>query len=186
MKNNIEIILRERGKIVSRTESHNIWALAGQRWLSQLVSLDPDDEPYADNRLRYLAFGIGGIKQNSSLACIPPMSTEYPGTNRQTAIDKDIEKLERPCRVHPGSFLKAIDVMEMPNTTTLRCITDFSPMDLSFDAGLFRQIPLSEVGLVANTKNVSDKEHFTVGYNTFPTIMKSNTHDMQVIWTIRL
>ena len=189
MKNNVEIILRERGKIVSQTESHNVWTVAGSGWIARLIS-----EGLENNRIRYVGFGIGGVRQSCATAFQPPMTTEYPGTNNQSIMTPDIKGLERPCAVHKGAFLKEITEVDLchsklhHHTGTKRRVglmmtkftTIFDMGDLSYDNGDFKQIPLSEIGLFAAGTTSP------LGYNTFPTVLKSNTHEMTVVWTVRL
>ena len=107
VKQNIEIIARERGKIVARREGHNIWLNTGRGYLADLISLisyNPDN-PLQDNRIKYMGLGIGGAQQLAVNAVAnPPLSTGYPGPNAQTDVDPDLIRLERPVRISGGSL----------------------------------------------------------------------------------
>lgn len=185
MKYNVEFILRERGKIVLRRRSHNIWASAGQYWLTQLVSEGVANIPMEDNRLRYIGFGVGGYKQSAGSAFVPPLSVNYPGTNLQTNIQYAIPTIERPCRISPGVYLKQFDLVDQPTIYSVRFTTSFANSDISYDSGDYKQIPISEAGLFANGSDLGSGSNPVLGYDVFGTFFKSNTHDMTVTWTIR-
>ena len=185
MKDNIEIVLREQGKLSCKVQCHNVWASAGQRWLSQLVSLEAEDTPLENNRIRFIGLGIGGTKQKAAYASSSFLMNEYPGTNRQNVQQSIIEHVERPVRVRVGEYLQPINIIDMPDSYTVRCTTHFQPFDISYNNSTFRQIPLSDVALFANTSATDVSNNPVLGYSVFSTIYKSNTHDMTITWTIR-
>jgi hypothetical protein len=186
VRNNVEITLRERGKIVARRSTHNIWASAGQYWLTQLVSLDASGTPLNDKRIRYMGFGIGGCKQSSAAALVPPLSTDFPGTNIQTNTQYNISTLERPCLVTSTTYMKEIQVVSQPTPYSLRLETAFSTSEITYDATDHAQMPLSEVGLFLNGADTSVVTNPVMGYDVFPTAYKTNANSMHVVWIIRL
>ena len=59
-KSNIEILIRERGKLVGRRDTHNIFPTIGGVWLAQLICGE------TTNYINQMGLGIGGSKQNNS------------------------------------------------------------------------------------------------------------------------
>ncbi len=62
---NLNLTMRERGKIVARREGHNIFLNAGRAWISRLISYATFSPLVAedDDRIRYMGLGIGGSRQ---------------------------------------------------------------------------------------------------------------------------
>ena len=94
MKYNVTVELLDKDKVVQTVRSHNIWAIEGQHWLCQLMSESSPDIYLQNNRLRYIGFGTGGVHGD------PP--------GFQTAWQENISRIERPCEITPGVYLKEI------------------------------------------------------------------------------
>lgn len=197
VKYNLELTMRERGKIVDRRQVHNIFLDLGREWLAQLISfqsLSPDT-PFRNDRIRYMGFGIGGSRQLAlSAANSPPVSPPYTGTNVQTDVDVLVSTLERPVRVsgsstaYPGvagdSWLGAIgsaDPLTVPTQVTFRRL--FTQTEISY--GPFTSVPLSEVGLFTSAADPTNYQNTAVAYDTFDTISKTTAFELEVVWTIR-
>lgn len=114
-KYNLEIIARERGKIVQRSETHNIVTNIGRQFMAQsiIAAADIPSETYSRAVIRYVGFGIGGTRQSDTiLANAAPLTNAYnplggmgyPGTTPGTQTDTDptISGLERPVRIVDG------------------------------------------------------------------------------------
>lgn len=103
MEPNVSIRAWMGGELVHEYEGHNIWVDVGKTHLAKLV-VDP---PLVSERIRFMGFGIGGIKQsNLLLANAPPVVTSYPGSNTYSSsysFFPVIESLERPVRVTGGT-----------------------------------------------------------------------------------
>lgn len=205
-KSNLSIVARERGKIVARRESHNIWLNFGRTWLSALISCTSFGPPVPeqDNRLAYMGFGIGNQKQNSpSIANTPPLITHYPGPNVQSDLDPKVLQLERPVRtgwssgptaptgtypnlVYPVGDVWRIQVgapAEHVPLSMTRLIAVFGPGDITADP--FTIVPLSEIGLFHFGAGLHVWNASPVAYNSFESIPKTAAMTITVTWTIR-
>jgi len=197
VKQNLKLLLRERGKIVDRREGHNIFLDLGREWLAQLIafqSLNPD-VPFRDDRIRYMGFGIGGNRQlQLGAANSPPISPPYVGTNAQTDTDATVTTIERPVRVsgsataYPGvagdmwlGIIGSADPLSSPTQVTFRRF--FTQVEVSY--GSFISVPLSEVGLFTSAADPNNHQNTMVAYDTFDTISKTSAFELEVIWTIR-
>lgn len=187
MKNNVEIEVRERGKVVARRESHNIWTQSGKSWLGHLVSYSSfsPDTFWGDLRLKYMGFGIGGVLQTSALANVPPLSVDYPGGATQTNLDDRVERLERHILVSPGSFFKQLGSVDLVSPYHLRLTVSLSADDLNL-SGMYLSLPLSEVGLFPGGVDLNSSSERCLGYDVFDPVPKSLVQDMTVRWTLRL
>jgi hypothetical protein len=197
VRQNLKLYLRERGKIVSRREGHNIFLDLGREWLAQLISFQSlgPDVAFRDDRIKYMGFGIGGNRQlQLSQANAAPISPPYVGTNAQTDTDESLTVLERPVRVggsstaYPGlagdMWLGAIgsaDPLTIPTQTTFRRL--FTQTEISY--GPFSSVPLSEVGLFTSAADPENYQNTMIAYDTFDTISKTAAFELEVIWTIR-
>lgn len=205
VKNNLILTLRERGKIVTRREGHNVWLDVGRTLLCNLIAYNDFSPltPAEDNRPRYMGFGIGGSRQNLLSAHQPPLSTHYPGTNLQSDVNQHLTRLERPVRFSsPGVptlptgtypsltydpadvFLRQVDFPPVAATTTSRRFT-CTLAEADFSYGPFGSVGLSEIGLFSNAADINDYAASPVAYDTFDSIPKSALFTLQVDWTIR-
>jgi hypothetical protein len=197
VKQNVHIIARERGKIVTRRDGHNIFLNLGREWLAELISLQTLDPDVAerDDRIKYIALGIGGTRQLAlAHANAAPYVTAYPGTNTQTDSDPTVTVLERPVRVsggvsvYPGvpgdiwtGTVQAPPVHTTATETTFRRL--FGPTDISY--GSLISVPLSEVGLMTSAAAPGNYLNQMVAYDTFDTISKTGAVELEIIWTLK-
>jgi hypothetical protein len=196
VKNNIKMVMRERGKIVGRRESHNIWLNLGREYLASLIDYISftGPTPEQDNRIAYMGVGIGGNQQSAlSVANSPPLSTAYPGTNAQTDTDPTVTALERPVRIsggslpYPGAFSDLwLGQVQAPAVHVTATQTTFSHLfaetDVSYNP--FLVVPLSEIMLFTFAANPNIYNNTGVAYDTFPTISKTNAFSLEVDWTV--
>jgi len=197
VRQNLHLVMRERGKIVARRDGHNIWLNLGREYLSQLIayaSFGPA-VPVRDDRVRYMGLGIGGNHQLiPSLANAAPLVTAYPGTNVQTDEDADVVKLERPVRISGGATAFPYNVADtwlaqisapadtsIANQVTFKRL--FTAFDVSYDP--YTVVPVSEVMLFtdAAAPNVYNNSN-GVAYDTFDSLSKTNAFELEVNWTI--
>lgn len=200
VKQNLELTLRERGKIVERRTGHNIFLDLGREWLANLVSFESfgPDVPFRNDRIKYMGLGIGGNRQLAAgvgnIASIPPMSVSYPGTNNQTDVDPSVTVLERPVRVsgsestYPGvsgdawvGIIGSADPLSVVNQVTFRRV--FVQTEVSY--GSFIKVPLSEVGLFTSAADPENYQNNPVAYDTFDTLTKTTAFELEVVWTLR-
>lgn len=204
-KSNLVITVRERGKVVTRREGHNIWLDVGRNYLAELMSFSSHspDVFAQDNRLRYMGFGIGGTRQRLASAHYPPLSVHYPGTNTAVDYNRHLTRLERPVRFSSPStptvptgtypnltynpadeFLRQVDAPpSAPANTSRLFVCTIGEADFSY--GPFLSVGLSEIGLFSNAASPHDYAAAPVAYDTFDSIPKSNLFTLQVEWTIR-
>jgi len=197
VKQNLVITARERGKIVARREGHNIWLDLGREYLAQLISLssyDPD-VPFVDNRIKYMALGIGGTRQlMAAVANSAPISPPYSGANAQTDYDVAVTVLERPVRIsgsvanYPGvagdqwiGRIGSADPLTVPTQSTFR--RTFTQLEVSY--GPFTSVPVSEIGLLTAGADPGNYQNTLIAYDTFDSISKTVAFELEVEWTIR-
>lgn len=197
VKYNLELVTRERGKLVDRREVHNIFLDLGREWLAQLVSyqgLSPD-VTFRDDRVRYMGFGVGGNRQLAlTQANSPPITPPYVGANVQTDTDPLTTTMERPVRIlgsttaYPGiagdQWIGAIgsaDPLSIPTQVTFRRL--FGQAEISY--GPYVSVPISEVGLFTSAADPNNHQNTMIAYDTFDTISKTTAFELEVIWTIR-
>jgi hypothetical protein len=195
-KNNIHMTMRERGKIVGRRESHNIWLNLGREYLASLldyISFSPLT-PERNDRIAYMGVGIGGNQQVAlTVANSAPIVTAYPGTNNQSDTDPTVTALERPVRIsggslpYPGSigdlWLGQVQAPAVHGTATQVTFSHlFGETDISYNP--FLVVPLSEIMLFTYAANPNVFNNTGVAYDTFPTISKTNAFSLEVDWTV--
>lgn len=196
-KTNLKLVMRERGKIVERRETHNIWVNIGSEFLAELIAYQSygPDVPYRDDRVKYMGVGIGGTAQKSlSSANSPPVTPPYGGTNDQTDVDVNVTTLERPVRisgssaVYPGiagdawvGIIASADPNTVPTEVTFTRI--FSQTEINYSA--FVSVPLSEIGLFTAAADPENYQNVLVAYDTFDTLHKTAAFNLEVIWTIK-
>lgn len=203
---NLIITVRERGKIVTRREGHNIWLNTGRQFLAELLSYNSygPDVTQIDDRPQFIGFGIGGARQNAvSVANTAPCITNYPGTNQNLDIDPRYTSLERPARISfstgpvlpTGTYpnltydagdvwLKQLTVASHPTPFSIQWGCSFVTTD--FSNGPFLVVPLSEIGLFLSSASTNVYNNSPVAYDTFDTISKTANYSFDVSWTVRV
>ena len=197
VKQNLNIIARERGKIVARRDGHNIFLDLGREWLAGLISFSSfsPDTTERDDRVRYMGLGIGGSRQLAlGIANAAPHSVSHPGTNAQTDTDPTVTQLERPVRIsgsetaYPGLatdvWLGQVQAPVIhPTPTQSQFVRLFTQTEISF--GSFLTTPLSEIALFTDAADPLVFNNTAVAYDTFDTISKTGAIELEVRWTIR-
>lgn len=209
IKQNILLVARERGKIVDRRETHNIFLDTGGDWLANLCSYatlpslgvaptHPGDAAEY-HRVRYIGFGIGGTAQTapSYLFAAAPFDA-HPWDNHtftQTDDDPEVYALESPVPVKatanpsPNDYQwlgQIVAPPDKPATRQVRYSRLFTAVELTFGGAAV--MPLSEVGLFTNAA-AYDLEPSSSGpmiaYDTFSTLNKTNAIEIEIEWTFR-
>jgi len=217
VKSNLHIIGRERGKKVPGLcrDGHNVFVNYGREYLTQVIAPSGGFLGHVnDNVVRYMALGIGGDEQNTSLATIAPaVNTDYPGQNTYDANDLTIPYLERPVKISgtagmaatAGTWLK--DVVAPPTfvgspATTVEFQALFADGDLHL-SGAYPNVPVSEVGLFLSNEldsqlwnevydagsgpdfiNIATRQKL-IAYHPFAPIQKTNTVSMELHWQLQ-
>lgn len=208
VKCNLEIDLFERGKRRRVHRTHNIFTNVGRQFVLENISASAFPTPTTftplqNSCVRWIGFGIGGSRQNSSFATAAPLSTLYAGTNAQTDADPTVTKLERPVKV-TGSAVSPIvagdiwmkqvtPVVSLPAQNYVTYSAVFSETDLLVGAA---SMPLSEIGLFKSTADPSlpngdvgaypGSGGHAIAYDTFNTLHKTGQFAIEVRWTLRL
>lgn len=204
-KNNLKITVRERGKIVTRREGHNIWLNGGRTFLTQVMAFQSfgPDVPEQTAIPKYIGFGIGGQKQNAfGIADVDPCLSHYPGPNNNLDIDPTLTTLERPARISwaagPSTptgvygnytypvgdvWLQQLTLPTHPTIFSLEWSCSFSTTD--FSTTPFLAVPLSEIGLVLSDASPNVYNNPVIAYDTFDTITKTANFSVDVTWTVR-
>jgi hypothetical protein len=205
VKQNLHLIARERGKIVARRDGHNIFVDLGRGWLSQLIAYQSyaPDVAQRDDRVRYMGFGIGGVRQlqlttaNSSPIGGPgdpyaASSATGIGANNQTDLNRAVTALERPVRVSGGSTSypgvsgdKWLGAIQAPAQHASGVSTTFARLFLQTEVSYlpFASVPLSEVGLFTSAADSGFYLNTLIAYDTFDTLSKTTAISLEVSWT---
>lgn len=198
-RSNLDITVRERGKIVRRESGHNIVVNTGRQFLAEVIGASAFSGASftrtQNTLIRYIGFGVGGSRQFSSSAGTAPISTDYPGTNIQTDVDLTVSRLERPVRVDGGpTWMKeVVTPASFPSTTSVKFTAIFDDADISY--GGYTSVPISEIGLYLSSADPS-LPNGTAGaypgaggvlfaYDTFNNISKTAIFSIEVSWEIR-
>jgi hypothetical protein len=197
---NLRLVARERGKIVTTRDVHNIWLNFGSEWLAKRIAytsfgpLTPEDS----NGIRYMGLGIGGTRQTSlGVANATPLVEAYPGTNLQTDTDPTVLGLERPVRISGGTTAypgEGADVWlgqiqappEHPTPSQVTFKRLFTITEVSY--GPYLTVPVSEIGLFLHNDSPSYVNVYNnqpVAYDTFPAIPLTTAITLEASWTIR-
>jgi len=198
VRSNLSLTLRERGKIVARREGHNIWLNTGRQYLAELLayaSFGPDT-PQRNDRIKFMGLGIGGTRQLAAATADTYPLTDYVpvGAFTQTDIDPMVTKIERPVRVSGATggpapldaWLSRIGAS--PSWATIFEVTfscAFTPAQINY--AIYNTVPLSEVGLFTSLADPKQPSNIgaMVAYDTFDTLSKTLSVELEVLWTIK-
>lgn len=188
VSSNLFLTVLEQGRVVDKREGHNIFLDYGREWLSKLIayaSFSPDVFEN-DARVRYMGFGIGGVRQIApTFADTAPLTDYGPvGGFTQTDTDPAILRLERPVRIAPSVWLGQVQAPathDTPTSVTFRRL--FTSAEISYSP--YTSVPLSEVGLFLNDANSAFYGNNCVAYDTFDTLSKTTSFELEVSWTLR-
>jgi hypothetical protein len=193
---NVLVTLRDEpdGKIIEARSSHNIFLNYGREWLAELVSLNTAGATFRTDRIRYMAYGIGGTSQLLSATTIQSLYAGWSGytTPAQSDVDPTVTGLEYPVEVSSSDYY---DDVKQPATFPQAGIVRFTAIagynEISYSGGP-TSVPLSEIGLF--TEGVTDQtvapeaappERYMVAYNTFDTLSKTASYVLQADWELR-
>jgi len=212
---NVDITLREKpnGRVVERRKKHNIFVDYGREWISELVALNVGDAAFRSDRVKYMAFGIGGTRQRVDSATLRSTGaggygyTGFPndwtapsgtggagsGDPAQTDIDPAVTGLEYPVEVTLSNYYDSISQpATFPTPGIVRFTAVLGYAEISFSS--YSSVPLSEVGLFTQSallNGLSDAPlpapptRFMIAYNTFDTLHKTSAYVLQVDWELR-
>jgi hypothetical protein len=209
VKQNLSLVMRERGKIIARRDGHNIWLDTGRAWLARLLGYSSYSPltAYELERVRYMGFGIGGTRQVApAIADAAPLVTHYPAyfTSGYTQTDTNpaVTKIERPILVDwtgggspalpaytptaGNKYLGQVNAItggSFPTATQVTFVRLFTELEISKTP--FLTVPLSEIALFTNAANPELHDNIAVAYDTFDSVSKTSAFSLEVQWTIR-
>lgn len=197
VRSNLIITARERGKIVTCREGHNIWLDLGREYLAQLIAFQSfgPDTPVRNDRIKYIGLGIGGTRQLAlPTANSVPISPPYVGTNAQNDSTPTVTTLERPVRIsgsvsaYPGisgdAWIGQIAAPpDLSGGTEVVFSRVFTQNEVSYSS--FLSVPVSEVMLFTSAADPENYQNTGVAYDTFDTISKTSAINLEVKWTVR-
>lgn len=210
MNGYVNIVVRERGKIVTRREGKNVWVDSGRTLLASLVSYTSfgPDTPERDDRIRRIGLGIGSIKQTNTAVDSSPLSTSYPvgadpnATNGKAyrtdfPLSPLISTLERPVRISggsnpyataPGTDVWRRDVKYVTHVTTTE-VTFRDQYDTNvgdFVYSPFTVIPISEAGLYPGAAPAAGTPFATLAaYHAFDPINLIADYELEIAWNVK-
>jgi len=208
----IKMIDPDSEEVVEERESHNIFLNYGRDWIAHLVGLSANgpDVVFRDDRLRYMAFGIGGDSQLIAHATVEAMHADYTGyaqdwggvaaasTPLQKDTDPTVLGLEWPVLVNATEWYDDISApATFPSVGIIRLTSVLGVNEVSFLT--HTSVPLSEIGLF--TQGITTQPggltrepivhgtlpltKYMVAYNTFDTLSKTSAFVLQVDWELR-
>lgn len=208
---NVSIRMYRDGVLEHEHIGHNVWTQDGLTTLAKLVSFASygPDVPFSNDRLKYMGFGVGGIRQTAlSVSDAAPISTLYPAGFNTPPSDGDqynplypisplIRSLERPIifsvgagpAVYPGGagdqYLTTA-IVSFPSPTVVEFMVPVTLGATRFLFGTISQLPLSEIGLFFNTAVPTDA--FNTGklaaYHSFDTLLLTAGLYVEFTWRV--
>lgn len=169
VRSNVLVTLRDRphGKIIEERKGHNIFLDYGREWLSELVAMDTGYTAFRSDRIRYMAFGIGGTSQLIPSATIRGTWAGFPddwdysnpsnlstgglggsgtGDPTQTDTDPAVTGLEYPVQATDQDYYDDVAApASFPDAGIVRFTSVLGYNEVSF--GPFTSVPISEIGL---------------------------------------
>jgi hypothetical protein len=179
---NVELFMRERGKLVATRRGHNVFTVTGRNLLSKLIAWSAVagmDVPFTHRRARWIGVGIG--------------------TQLEVAT---VSALSQPVIVSsPGVYLAALQSAEFPTATSVRFIKEFGTSEITV-GGL--PITITEAGLFADVSpgasGATEDQAWTPGgttldptsgtnppicYKTFEGLTKTGDFTLEIRWEFR-
>jgi len=186
---NFSALMRNGGKIVpgSRREGHNIFTITGRNFLAKLVSwyaIGATDIPYTQRRVRWVGLGLGSQLESPSIV-----------------------SLVQATLTTPTSYLRPIQTVEFPTSSTARFITEFSTYEITLstvpvtvtEAGMFADVSPAQPGFgndgaedvphdpgsVDTTLNPALATNPPIAYKNFEALTKTVDFTIEIRWDFR-
>lgn len=176
----VNLVMRERGKIVAKRDGHNIWTNTGREFLAMLMSLQTaPTTSFRNDRVGYIGVGTGSQPE-----------------------DAGVLSLVQPVEYATNLFLAQLDIPPtfplLPTRTTVRYHRLFTENELTIGPGT--EVNISELGLFTNgnpnavpaynpgTRDLtiaSAGAQAPVAYKTFDPVTKKDSLQLEVSWEIR-
>ena len=182
IKSNVDLILRERGKIIATRQGHNVFTITGRNLLSKLISwqtIAGTDIPFTHRRTRWVGIGIGNQLETTN-----------------------VTSLNQAALATATNFLVPIETVEFPTSTSVRFIKEFGASEITLttapvvvtEAGLFADVSPGNAGGtedVGHTAATDTTLNPTVGtnppiaYKSFEGLAKTVDFTLEIRWEFR-
>jgi hypothetical protein len=184
---NIWMVMRERGKIVpgSHREGHNVFTTNGKNWLAKLIAwqtISGTDIAYTNRRVRWMGVGIGSQLESAT-----------------------VTKLAQPTLATSTDYIRPIQTVEYPNSTTARFIKEFGTSEITIagvpvvvseaalladvspaNNGAFDDVSYDPIGLPSATMlNPTSGNNSVIAYKAFDGLSKTVDFTLEVRWDFR-
>jgi hypothetical protein len=185
---NVDIFLRERGKLLSTRSGHNVFTITGRNLLAKLIGWETVagvDIPYTNRRVRWMGVGKGSQLEVTT-----------------------VEGLNDPVKATDSDFLVGIQETTFPTSTTVRFTTEFGTTLISrpdpvavTEAALFADVSpakLTGTGLRNGTEDSGyggDDSHTVlnpvvgtnapIAYKAFEPLTKTVDFTLTIRWDFR-
>lgn len=175
----VEIVMRERGKIVpgSHRSGNNVWTNTGKEFLALLSSYESSGTPFREDRVAYIGVGTGA-------------QTVAPGVLR----------LATPVAYTAATFLAPLNVPPTfplsPSRTSVKYRRTFAADEITTTPG--SQVDVTEIGLFTDgdpsSSNTPGSRVVTlaaatsqapVAYKAFEPVSKTDGLELDVFWEIQ-
>lgn len=184
---NIFIEVRERGKLVTSRQGHNVFTDTGRDWLSKLAAwqtIGSPDVPYTQRRVRWMGLGTG--------------------TQAETA---GVTQLQNPAQVTQDIYLGAIQSSNILSFNSVEFVREFSTSEISIPILGLNVVPITEAGIFVDvqpastsdgvddspaggvsdtTLDTSSQVNSPVAYKVFDPINKTVDFSLVIRWTFTI
>ena len=173
--------LRERGKLVTRREGHNIWTLTGREFIVEtitLAALTPSRVKNRDDALRYFGFGTGGNPEVAEVSrLVQPvqyMANEFlaPAQVPVTFPSASLGTARTSVQLRREYAENELSLGGPVTLTEFGCFTDGNPA-LNNDVG-------------RPTDFATSSAQAPVGYKPFDPFTKNLNRTLEVIYELRV
>jgi len=203
VRSNLQITMYDRGKRKAHfQQTHNIIVYGGRTFIIENIAAAPFSGAgftrHQNTVVRYIGFGIGGTRQNSSAASTAPLSsaypTGYPGSNLQTDVDRNVNKLERPVKATSTLWMKEVATpATFLSVSEVQWTATFGQLDVNISP--FTSIPVSEVAMYKSSADPTLPNGAAgaypgaggqvLAYDTFDSLSKNAAFTAVVQWAWR-
>jgi hypothetical protein len=180
---NVEIYLRERGKVIETRDGHNVFTITGRNLLSKLISwstISSTDIPFTNRRVRWVGLGRGSQLEVTTVV----------GLNDPVLA------------ASPDKYLVPVSLVEFPTSTSVRFVKEFLTSEVNLvgapvtimEAGLFADVnpgtnnSVEDVGYSGpstTTMNPAVGTNPLIAYKAFDGITKTVDFTLEIRWEFR-
>ena len=212
MTNNVTIRHYKKRQLVDVREMHNIWTPVGHQYLAEVISLNSfgPDVPQRDDRLKYLALGMGskegGVSLDPTVAATYPAGSDpnatagneydavFPGVPRITTLELPVKKTGSTA-AYPGGggdvwLFGPGDGVYLTHyrddlSVTLHAPIDTSGGDITGIWGPAEFVDVTEAAILTSAANINLPYNPVLAYVSFDNITLDDDTQLEFIWTVR-